>query len=114
MLEITEVANQKIGEVLKQQSEPVYGLRVSVVPGGCSGFQYAMSLATGAEDGDWIGEYGGVKVLVDPQSAPFLSGARIDFVETLEASGFRITNPNAVSGCGCGKSFHTRESEHTR
>jgi iron-sulfur cluster assembly protein len=110
MIEITEAATKKIGEVVSQQTEPVYGLRVSVVAGGCSGYQYAMSLAPSAEVGDWVGEYGGVRVLVDPESATFLEGARIDFVETLEASGFKITNPNAAKGCGCGKSFQTRES----
>ena len=107
MLTVTEVATRKLSEILAQQPEPVAGLRVHIMPGGCSGFSYGMSLAERQEDGDWVGEFGGIRVLVDPQSAPYLEGADIDFVETLQGSGFTIRNPNAVKSCGCGKSFQT-------
>ena len=90
--------------------EPVAGLRVSVQKGGCSGFSYGMTLAPEVGAGDWVGEFGGVKVLVDPESAPALKGVRIDFVESLQGSGFSIENPNAVRSCGCGNSFETEES----
>ena len=69
-----------------------------------------MSLAPQAETGDWVGEFNGVKVLVDANSAPMLKGVRIDFVESLQGSGFAIENPNAVRSCGCGSSFETEES----
>lgn len=110
MLTLTEAATRKIQEVLSGQAEPVYGLRVSIQASGCCGHQYAMSLASGAEAGDWIGEFAGIKVLVDPESAPLLEGVQIDYVETLQASGFSITNPNASRGCGCGRSFESAES----
>src|SRR5512141_2508317 len=107
MLTLSEVATRKLEEVIAQQNEhgTVFGLRLSVEAGGCSGFQYAMSLAGQSEPGDWVGTFGGVKVVVDPESAPLLAGVNIDYVETLQASGFTISNPNAASGCGCGKSF---------
>jgi iron-sulfur cluster assembly protein len=110
MLKLTDAATRKLSEVISQQSEAggsVYGLRLSVYKGGCSGYQYGMSLAEKQDDGDWVGEFDGVRVLVDPESAPLLEGVNIDYVETLQASGFTISNPNAARGCGCGKSFET-------
>jgi iron-sulfur cluster assembly accessory protein len=109
MLTLTDAATRKIQEVLSGQAEPVYGLRVSIQPSGCCGHQYAMSLATEAETGDWIGDFAGIRVLVDPESAPLLQGVQIDYVETLQASGFSISNPNASRGCGCGRSFESGE-----
>lgn len=110
MLTLTEAASRKLGEIIAQQSEPVVGLRVFVQRGGCSGYSYGMSLAQQAEEGDWVGEFGGVKVLVDPDSAAVLKGVSIDFVESLQGSGFSIHNPNAVRSCGCGNSFETAEA----
>src|SRR5512135_1550955 len=107
MLTVSEAATKKIQEVIAQQrgsGASVYGLRLSVYPGGCSGFQYGMSLADKLEEGDWEGDFDGVKVLVDPDSRGLLEGVAIDYVETLQAQGFTISNPNAKS-CGCGKSF---------
>ncbi len=109
MIEVTEVASRKLTEIIGQQQDPVYGLRVHVFPGGCSGYSYGMSLAPAREDGDWEGSFGGVKVLVDPQSMVLLEGAKIDYLETVQSSGFTITNPNAVKSCGCGKSFTSQE-----
>ncbi len=110
MITVTEMATRKIAEAMGAQNEPVFGLRVAVYAGGCSGYEYGMMFAPQAEAGDWVGEFGPVKLLVDPQSATFLEGCKIDYVETLQASGFTITNPNAKSGCGCGRSFQTEET----
>jgi len=113
MLTITDAASRKLNEVIQQQNQhggAVYGLRISAAPGCCSGAQYGLSLAKQAEPGDWEGEFGGVKVLVDTDSAPFLQGASIDYVETPQGSGFTVRNPNASEwadggcgpGCACG------------
>jgi len=110
MLTLTDAASRKLAEIMSKQAEPVGGLRVFVQKGGCSGYSYGMSLATEVGAGDWVGEFGGVKVLVDPESAPLLEGVRIDFVESLQGSGFSIQNPNAVRSCGCGNSFETESS----
>ena len=110
MLTLTDAASRKLAEIVSKQAEPVVGLRVSVQKGGCSGFSYGMSLASEVGAGDWVGEFGGVKVLVDAESAPALQGVRIDFVDSLQGSGFSIENPNAVRSCGCGNSFETEGS----
>ena len=110
MVTLTETATKKLAELFAQQ-EGVLGLRLSAAPGGCSGYQYGMAFAEAEQDGDWVGEYGGIKVFVDPASAPVLQGVKVDYVESLQATGFTISNPNAVSSCGCGKSFETEGSE---
>jgi iron-sulfur cluster assembly accessory protein len=108
MLTITEAATRKLNEVLAQQTQsggPVYGLRISAAPGCCSGAQYGLSLAQGLEEGDWEGTFGDVRVLVDADSAPFLQGVAVDYVETPDGAGFTIRNPNATEqpqGGGCG------------
>jgi len=107
MLTVTDAASRKLAEIMGKQAEPVAGLRVFVEKGGCSGFSYGMSLAAEVAAGDWVGEFGGVKVMVDPGSAPALKGVRIDFVDSLQGSGFSFENPNAVRSCGCGNSFET-------
>jgi iron-sulfur cluster assembly protein len=114
MLTLTDAASRKLAEIMSKQTEPVAGLRVFVEKGGCSGYSYGMSMAAEIGDGDWVGEFGGVKVLVDPASAPVLKGVRIDFVESLQGSGFSIENPNAVRSCGCGQSFETEGSAAER
>ena len=107
MVTLTEAASRKLGEILAQQAAGVVGLRLSVHEGGCSGYSYGMSFADAQQPGDWVGEFGGVKVFVDPASAPVLAGVEVDWVESLQATGFAIRNPNAVRSCGCGKSFET-------
>src|SRR4030095_5757247 len=97
-------------EIPPKRTEPVAGLRVYVQKGGCSGYSYGMSLAPQVEEGDWVGEFGGVKVMVDQESAKVLEGVQIDYVESLQGSGFSIQNPNAVRSCGCGNSFETAEN----
>ncbi len=84
-------------------------LRVAIEGGGCSGFQYGLGFSTGAEQDDQVIEFNGVTVVVDPFSAPYLKGARIDFLNTIDQSGFKIDNPNASSSCGCGHSFQVEE-----
>ena len=109
MLSVSEVASRKLTEILASRPEPVIGLRVHVMSGCCSGPSYGLSLATESQPGDWTGEFGGVKLLVDPDSAPLLEGAEIDYVETPGGAGFTIQNPNAApggarsgGGCACG------------
>lgn len=109
MLNVSEAASKKLAELLSQQ-EGVLGLRLSAIPGGCSGYQYGMAFAEQQAEGDWVGEYGGVKVFVDADSADILKGIEVDYVESLERTGFTMNNPNAVSSCGCGKSFETEAS----
>ena len=84
-------------------------LRVAIEGGGCSGFQYGLGFDRGAQEGDHQFECEGVKVVVDPFSAPYLRGARVDYLETIQESGFKIDNPNAVSSCGCGHSFQVED-----
>jgi iron-sulfur cluster assembly protein len=108
MVTMTDAATRKLNELLSQQ-DGVVGLRLSAMAGGCSGYQYGMSFAEAEQDGDWVGEFQGVKVFVDPASAGVLNGVNVDYVESLQATGFTIQNPNAVRSCGCGKSFETGE-----
>ncbi len=81
------------------------GLRVSVQPGGCSGFKYGLLIEDAAADDDLVVDLGGVRVFVDPFSAQYLSGVTIDYVSSMQGSGFTFKNPNATGGCGCGSSF---------
>lgn len=81
------------------------GLRVAVLPGGCSGFQYGLNIEDGPEDDDEVMEMEGFKIFVDPFSAQYLEGVEIDYVTTMMGSGFTFKNPNASGGCGCGSSF---------
>ncbi len=106
MVTITEIAEQKIQELIKEQENGV-GLRLYVKGGGCSGYQYGMSFEHEIGDDDTVVEKGQVKVIVDSQSAPLLSGAEVDYVDSLQGSGFAIKNPQAKSTCGCGSSFST-------
>src|SRR3954447_24607922 len=107
---LTERAAEKIREL--QADEPAGDadvLRVAVQGGGCSGFEYALGFDRGAQEGDLELEMHGVKVVVDPFSAPYLQGASIDFLDGLKESGFKIENPNVSSACGCGHSFQVDE-----
>jgi iron-sulfur cluster assembly protein len=109
---LTARAAEKIRGLMSQ--EPVGEaevLRVAIQGGGCSGFEYALGFDRGAADGDHVLEYHGVKLVVDPFSAPYLRGATVDYLETIQESGFKIENPNAVSACGCGSSFQVAEGE---
>ncbi len=110
IISITETAAEKAKKLLVEKGVQSGGLRVFVAGGGCSGYQYGMTIAQEAEEDDFIIEEQGVKVLVDPESAPLLKGAQIDYIEDVMKSGFTIFNPNAVKSCACGSSFDTADS----
>ena len=105
MLTLTDKAQGKVKEILDSQPEPFAGLRVQVVGGGCSGFQYHMGFEKQENNSDEVLEMGGFKVFVDPGSSMYLDGTEIDWVEALTGSGFKFNNPNVKSTCGCGESF---------
>ena len=103
---LTDEAASKVKALLEQEGRDDLQLRVAVQPGGCSGLRYAMYLDDQISDADESAEQFGVRVVVDRMSVPYLSEAKIDFVDSLEASGFTIDNPVAQGGCACGNSFH--------
>jgi iron-sulfur cluster assembly accessory protein len=105
-MELTETAAVKVKELVQQEGRDDIALRVAVQPGGCSGLRYAMYLDDQVGDADNLEEQFGVRLVIDKMSAPYLSQAKVDFVDTLEASGFTIDNPMAQSTCACGNSFH--------
>ncbi len=109
MITITDQAASKLKELLANQEEPNLFLRLFVQPGGCEGFSYGMGFDAERRDDDQIFEQGGVKVLVDASSLEHMRGARVDYAKSTFGEGFTIRNPNAVSTCGCGHSFRTRE-----
>ena len=100
---ITDKAANKIKEIIKQENKEA--LRVSVQPGGCSGFQYGLELDDKSTDNDIIVEQKGIKIFVDKASMEKLNGSNVDYVESLQGAGFKINNPGATSTCGCGSSF---------
>jgi iron-sulfur cluster assembly accessory protein len=105
MVKITSLAATKVQEFLDQNGRPEAGLRVRVVGGGCSGFQYQLALDDAASDGDQVFEQNGIKLFVDPRSHLYLDGTEIDYVDDLMGSGFKFNNPNSTGSCGCGESF---------
>ncbi len=104
-LSLTPTAVSKVREVLTMQNPQPAGLRIGVVGGGCSGFQYQMVFETQATPMDKVMEFDGLKVFVDQTSLMYLDGTRVDYIESLEGSGFKFENPNVKSTCGCGSSF---------
>ena len=113
LVSITPRASEKARELMAQKEMPDGALRVFVVGGGCSGYQYGMALAKEAEGDDTVIEADGVRIVVDPDSRQLLGGAEIDYVEDLMKSGFTIYNPNAVSSCACGSSFQAADDPGT-
>ena len=105
MITVTERASEQLKSVLETEQKHGYGLRVYVTGGGCNGFQYGMAIEEKPGEEDQLIEQNGVKLFVDPQSAPLLAGAEVDYVDGLQGSGFSIKNPQAKSTCGCGNSF---------
>lgn len=104
-LNFTDAAARKVGELIRGEGNPGLMLRVYVQGGGCSGLQYGFEFDEEVQDGDTMVENQGVKLLVDPMSFQYLTGAEIDYRENLEGSQFVIRNPNATTTCGCGSSF---------
>ena len=112
LLDLTPLAAETVKALMAE--EPDAGslvLRVAIQGGGCSGFQYGLGFDSGAAEGDHQLELEGVRIVVDPFSAPYLQGATIDYLNGLQESGFKIDNPNAVSSCGCGHSVQVDEGE---
>jgi iron-sulfur cluster assembly protein len=105
MINLTPNAISAVEKFMKGSASPVAGLRIAISGGGCSGFQYGMSLEEAKNEDDTVLEYGAVTLLVDPLSAPLLEGVTVDFVDSLNGSGFKFENPNASSSCACGSSF---------
>jgi len=101
----TDNAAVKVSELIKEENQPGLMLRVCVQGGGCSGFQYGFTFDEAVQDGDTVVEKQGVKLLVDPMSMMYLTGAEIDYVDNLEGAQFVIRNPNVSTSCGCGSSF---------
>jgi iron-sulfur cluster assembly accessory protein len=104
-LTLTDSASAKVREIMATQDPLPAGLRIGVVGGGCSGFQYSMSFENQAGMMDKVLNYDGLKVFVDATSMMYLNGCVVDYVETLEAAGFKFENPSVKSTCGCGSSF---------
>jgi iron-sulfur cluster assembly accessory protein len=109
---LTERAAEKILSLMAEEpAGEATVLRVAVQGGGCSGFEYALGFDRAALEGDLESSSHGVDVVVDPFSAPYLKGASVDYLETIQESGFKIENPNVSSACGCGHSFQVAEGE---
>jgi iron-sulfur cluster assembly accessory protein len=103
---LTDAAAVKVASLLSAEDRDDLRLRIAVQPGGCSGLRYQLYFDERRMDGDIISSYGGVDVVTDKMSAPYLGGATIDFVDTISKQGFTIDNPNASGSCACGDSFH--------
>jgi iron-sulfur cluster assembly accessory protein len=103
---LTDAASTKVAALLGQEGRDDLRLRVAVQPGGCSGLRYQLYFDERDFDGDVVEKFGDVQVVTDKMSAPYLMGATIDFVDTIEKQGFTIDNPNAAGSCACGDSFH--------
>ena len=103
---LTDVAAAKVSSLLAQEDRDDLRLRIAVQPGGCSGLRYQLYFDEREIDGDIVSTFGSVQVVTDKMSGPYLAGATIDFVDTIEKQGFTIDNPNASGSCACGDSFH--------
>ena len=101
---LTPAAAQRVAAIASKQAKPAI-LRLSVEGGGCSGFQYKFDLAEAADADDTVSETEGVQLVVDPVSLDLVGGSTVDFVESLGGAAFKVENPNAAAGCGCGSSF---------
>lgn len=105
LVRVTSSAGEKVRSLLQKQGRPQGVLRIAVVGGGCSGLQYKMDLLDGPANRDILVESGGIRVVVDPKSALYVSGSELDYVDALQGGGFKVKNPNAATTCSCGESF---------
>ena len=105
LLTLTEPAVKKVQAMMEMEEKTGYGLRIGVVTGGCAGLSYDLRFQKTPYENDIVLQENGLQIFVNPESAVFLKGIKIDYVDTLKESGFKYTNPNAQSSCGCGTSF---------
>jgi iron-sulfur cluster assembly accessory protein len=105
LIKVTASAAEKVRSLLHKQGRESGVLRVAVVGGGCSGLQYKMDLQDGPANRDILVESSGIKVVVDPKSALYVTGSELDFIDALQGGGFKVKNPNAATTCSCGESF---------
>jgi iron-sulfur cluster assembly accessory protein len=105
LIKVTGSAAHKVSSLLTKQGRPLGVLRVAVIGGGCSGLQYKMDLQDGPANRDIMVETSGIKVVVDPKSALYVTGSELDYVDALQDGGFKVKNPNAATSCSCGESF---------
>jgi iron-sulfur cluster assembly accessory protein len=110
VVELTDIAAQKIGTLLSDEEHAGAGLRVAVRGGGCSGFQYQLALDE-KRDGDQVFEHDGIRILVDEMSLRYVDGSTVDYTESLMGAGFQVENPNVVASCGCGSSFRVKDED---
>ena len=106
LIRVTASAAQKVSSLLRKQGRPEGVLRVAVIGGGCSGLQYKMDLQDRPANRDFLVQSSGIKVVVDPKSALYVTGSELDFVDALQDGGFKVKNPNAANTCSCGESFN--------
>ena len=104
ILTLTDKAAQKVKAMLEKENKKGYGLRIGVSMGGCSGYMYEIALEKSPNQKDHVFEDKGVKIFVNPESIAFMKGSTVDYVESLQNSGFKINNPNVTRSCGCGHS----------
>lgn len=102
---LTEKAVKKLRQLMQEQRMENRGLRIDVIPGGCSGYQYAFELEETPGENDEVAEAGGIKIFIDRDVVSILHGSKIDYVDTFQGAGFKVVNPNARSSCACGQSF---------
>jgi iron-sulfur cluster assembly accessory protein len=105
LIKLTENAARKVTALLTRQGRPSGVLRVAIIGGGCSGLQYKMDLQDAPANRDFLVESAGVRVVVDPKSALYVTGSELDYLEALQDGGFKVKNPNAATTCSCGESF---------
>ncbi|MCF7986565.1 MAG: iron-sulfur cluster assembly accessory protein [Methylovulum sp.] len=110
MITLTEKAINAVGRFIASSETPTAGLRIEVTDGGCSGYQYGLKLEPENTAEDTVVDCGSVKVFIDPVSMPMLTGMSIDFLDSIDGSGFKFTNPNAAKSCACGSSFNPNPS----
>ena len=109
LVNVTPAAASAVQDLIDKRSLAGYGLRVFISGGGCSGFQYGLALEDNIRESDTVYDINGIQLVIDDVSINYLRGAQIDYVDELMGSGFKISNPNAVSTCGCGQSFKTAD-----
>lgn len=110
MITLTDGAIKAVERFIANSDKPTGGLRIEVTDGGCSGLQYGLRLEAQPTENDSVMDYGAIKVFVDAESLPSLDGMTVDFLDSVEGSGFKFTNPNAVKSCACGTSFSTNNN----